>query len=135
MVKSLPAMQVDLGSIPGSGRSPGEGSGYPLQYSFLENSMDMECMCGQQSLVGYSPWGCKELNTTKTSTLLSEQTFPLFVLLLHYFSFISLFWPHCGACGSLVPLPGIKPKPPALEEWGHNHWTTREVPFHPQYSF
>ena len=32
----------DLGSIPGSGRSPGEGEGYPLQYSGLENSMD--CM-------------------------------------------------------------------------------------------
>ena len=30
----------DLGSIPGSGRSPGEGKGYPLQYSGLENSMD-----------------------------------------------------------------------------------------------
>ena len=30
----------DLGSIPGSGRSPGEGNGYPLPYSCLENSMD-----------------------------------------------------------------------------------------------
>ena len=30
----------DLGSIPGFGRSPGEGSGYPLQYSDLENCMD-----------------------------------------------------------------------------------------------
>ena len=30
----------DLCLIPGSGRSPGEGSGYPLQYSCLENSMD-----------------------------------------------------------------------------------------------
>ena len=30
----------DLGSIPGSGRSPGEGIGYPLQYSCLENPMD-----------------------------------------------------------------------------------------------
>ena len=30
----------DLGSIPGWGRSPGEGKGYPLQYSGLENSMD-----------------------------------------------------------------------------------------------
>ena len=30
----------DLGSIPGLGRSPGEGEGYPLQYSGLENSMD-----------------------------------------------------------------------------------------------
>ena len=30
----------DLGSIPGSGRFPGEGNGYPLQYSCLENSMN-----------------------------------------------------------------------------------------------
>ena len=30
----------DRGSIPGSGRSPGEGNGNPLQYSCLENSMD-----------------------------------------------------------------------------------------------
>ena len=30
----------DLGSIAGLGRSPEEGNGYPLQYSFLENSMD-----------------------------------------------------------------------------------------------
>ena len=30
----------DLGSIPGLGRSPGEGKGYPLPYSDLENSMD-----------------------------------------------------------------------------------------------
>ena len=31
---------VDLGLIPGLGRSPGEGKGYPLQYSGLENPMD-----------------------------------------------------------------------------------------------
>ena len=31
---------ADPGWIPGSGRSPGEGIGYPLQYSCLENSMD-----------------------------------------------------------------------------------------------
>ena len=30
----------DLGSIPGLGKSPGEGKGYPFQYSGLENSMD-----------------------------------------------------------------------------------------------
>ena len=29
----------DPGSVPGSGRSPGKGNGYPLQYSCLENSM------------------------------------------------------------------------------------------------
>ena len=40
MVKNLHAMQGDPRSIPGLGRSPGEGRCYPLQYSFLENSMD-----------------------------------------------------------------------------------------------
>ena len=30
----------DVGSVPGSGRSPGEGEGNPLQYSYLENFMD-----------------------------------------------------------------------------------------------
>ena len=34
----------DPGSIPGLGRSPGEGKGYPLQYSGLENSMDRICI-------------------------------------------------------------------------------------------
>ena len=43
MVKNLPAdagAAGDLGSILGLGRSPGDGKGYPLQYSGLENSMD-----------------------------------------------------------------------------------------------
>ena len=40
LVKNPPAMQGDLGSIPGLGRSPGEGKGYPPQYSGLENSLD-----------------------------------------------------------------------------------------------
>ena len=40
--------------IPGSGRSPGEGNGNPLQDSCLENP-----------IVGYSPWGCKESDTTE----------------------------------------------------------------------
>ena len=38
----------DLGSIPGLGRSPGEGKGYPLQYSNLENSMDCVVMGAQR---------------------------------------------------------------------------------------
>ena len=46
----------DLGLIPGLGRSPGEGKGYPLQYSGLENSMD-------------SPWGRRESDTTKQLSL------------------------------------------------------------------
>ena len=40
----------DLGSIPGLGKIPREGKGYPLQYSGLENSMDC-----------YSPWGSKRV--------------------------------------------------------------------------
>ena len=44
MIKNLPAMIKMIknlpGSIRGSGRSPGEGNGNPLQYSCLENSMD-----------------------------------------------------------------------------------------------
>ena len=39
MVKNLPANAGDAGSIPGSGRSPGEGKGYPLQDSCLKNPM------------------------------------------------------------------------------------------------
>ena len=35
----------DLGSIPGSGRFPGEGNGNPLQYSCLENPMDAGAWC------------------------------------------------------------------------------------------
>ena len=43
MVKNLPANAEDVrdeGSIPGSGRSPGEGNGNPHEYSCLENPMD-----------------------------------------------------------------------------------------------
>ena len=42
----------DLGSVPGLGRSPGEGNGNPLQYTCLENSMDR---------VGYSPYGSQRI--------------------------------------------------------------------------
>ena len=57
VVKSPPANAEDIrevGSIPGSGRSPGEGRGNPLQYSCLGNPT------GWRSLVGYSPGGHKE---------------------------------------------------------------------------
>ena len=49
----------DLGSIPGSGRLPGEENGYPLQYC---------CLDGQKNLTGYSPWGHKESDTTELLT-------------------------------------------------------------------
>ena len=53
-VKNLPANAGDMGLVPGSGRSPGEGNGNPLQYSCLGNPMD-------RSLAAYSPWGCKRV--------------------------------------------------------------------------
>ena len=46
----------DPGSIPGLGRSPEEGNGYPLQYSCLENSMGSRAW---QATVHYSPWGAE----------------------------------------------------------------------------
>ena len=42
VVKNLPDNTRDVGLIPGSGISSGEGNGNPLQYSYLENSMDRE---------------------------------------------------------------------------------------------
>ena len=53
----------DLGSIPGLGRYPGEGNGYPLQFSDLENSMDY-------------PWGHKELDTTEKLSLSLDSFLP-----------------------------------------------------------
>ena len=52
----------NLGPIPGLGRSPGEGKGYPLQYSGLENSMD-----------------CMVHGVTKSQTGLSDFTFTLWL--------------------------------------------------------
>ena len=49
----------DLGSSPELGRSPIEGNGNPLQYSYLEKSH------GWRNLVGYSPWGCKASDMTE----------------------------------------------------------------------
>ena len=55
VVKNPPVKPGDLDLIPGSGRSPGEGNGNPLQYSCLEESH------GQRNLGGYSPRGSQEL--------------------------------------------------------------------------
>ena len=49
------------GSIPGLGRSPGEGHGNLVQQSCLENPMD------RGILVGYSPWGRKESDMTEAT--------------------------------------------------------------------
>ena len=54
----------DLGLIPGSGKSPGEGNGNSIQCSFLPGEFH-----GQKSLAGYSPWGRKQSDTTEQLTL------------------------------------------------------------------
>ena len=61
MVKNPPPSTGDMGSIPGSGKSPGGGHGNPLQYSCLEN------LCGQRSLAGLSPWSRKESDVTEAT--------------------------------------------------------------------
>ena len=53
----------NLSSIPGSGRSPGEGNGNPLQHSCLENPMD------RGTWRAYGLWGLKESDTTERLTL------------------------------------------------------------------
>ena len=62
-VKASAYKAGDLGSIPGSGRSPGEGNGNPLQYSCLENPMDG------------GAWQATAHGVTKSRTGLSNFTF------------------------------------------------------------
>ena len=59
MVKNPPAMWETWVQPLGWEDPPGGGHGNPLQYSCLENPH------GLRSLEGYSPWGCKELDTTE----------------------------------------------------------------------
>ena len=62
-VKASASNAGDLGLIPGSGRSPGEGNGNPLQYSCLENPMDGRA------------WWATVRGVTKSQTRLSDFTF------------------------------------------------------------
>ena len=62
-VKASACNAGDLGSIPGSGRYPGEGNGNPLQYSCLENPMDS------------GAWWATVHGVAKSQTRLSELTF------------------------------------------------------------
>ena len=64
MVKNLPANAGDIrdsDSTLGLGKSPGAGNDNSLQYSCLENPIE------RGSLVAYSPWGCKESDTSKVT--------------------------------------------------------------------
>ena len=70
MGKNLLANAGDSGSIPGLGRFPGGGNGQSIPVLLLGKSH------GQRSLVGYSPWGSKELDMTeRLSTFLARFLF------------------------------------------------------------
>ena len=62
VVKNMPANAGDVGSIPGSGRSPGEGRKWQPSPVFSPGEFQ-----GQGSLEGYSLWGRKEWDTTEVA--------------------------------------------------------------------
>ena len=74
----------DLGLIPGSGRSSGEGNGLPTPV-FLPGEVQ-----GQKSLAGHSPWSHKESDTTEQLTL-SLYNIYIYILLYSFFKWIRLY--------------------------------------------
>ena len=88
----------DLSSIPGLGRSPGEGHSNPLQYSCWENPH------GQRSLAGYSPWDREESDTAKHRAQHSPAPDPQRVLPT-----------SGGAAGTLAPAWGRGANPSLLD--------------------
>ena len=89
---AIPAGDVrDTDSIPGSGKSPGEGNDN-LQYSCLENPH------GQRSLEGYSPWGRKELDRTERLLLSQTHAIVFRIARKHCVDILFLVHPHCKHC-------------------------------------
>ena len=87
MVENLPANAGDVGSIPGWGRSPGEGKGKPTPV-FLPGESQ-----GQRSLAGYSPWGHKEseLQQLNTHTHSIQDSYKIvFIVILRFILNLSL---------------------------------------------
>ena len=77
----------DLVSTPGSGRSPGEGNGNPLQYSCLENFMDR------------GAWWVTFHGIAKSQTGLNDYTFPFLPSHPHSYSFNPIFLSHLSFYG------------------------------------
>ena len=112
-----------MGSISGMGRSPGDGSGNPLdplQYSGLGNSMDCVVREVAKSLTRLSDFHFHI--TYSAASGLGHSIWNLHGLMwdLSLWGMDSLIAArrlHCsGACGILVPQPGIEPTPAALQE-------------------
>ena len=95
MVKNLPAISGDtgdVGSIPGRGRSPGEGNGNPLQYSCLENPM------------GGGAWYAVVHGVTKSRTRLSD-----FTLTFHFHALEKEMATHSSVLAWRIPGTGELP--------------------------
>ena len=76
----------DLGSIPGSGRSPGEGNGNPLRYLYLENPMDG------------GAWWAAVYGVAKSRTRLSDFTFTF-----HFHALEKAMAPHSSTLTWRIP--------------------------------
>ena len=70
----------DTGSIPESGRSPGEGNGNPLQYSCLENSMDSPCDCKKSDMTERLALSLSDLDAVFSISFSLSLFFPLISL-------------------------------------------------------
>ena len=79
-----------LGSIPGLERSPEVEHGNPPQYSCLENPH------GHRSLGGYSPWGCKESDTTEQLSTAQHMRNRVFILIKSVMLIMDCGWGRGG---------------------------------------
>ena len=124
---------VDPGLIPEPGRSPGEGNGYPLQYSCLENSMDRGAW-----LAGNSSWGSRESNMTEWLTLCVMYSIYLCTnknvisVQFSYSVMSDCLWPHRlqhtrVPCPS--PTPGAYSNSWLLSSWWHPAISSSVAPF------
>ena len=94
MAKNLPANAGDVGLIPGLGRSPGEGSGNPLQYSFLGNPPDRGAWWAAVHGVSKSQTGRSE--ETPHGVFMKEKRKPRLLTTDH--------WPSCPVIpGPCIP--------------------------------
>ena len=61
------------------------------------------------------PIHCRQMMTATSASILTSVWIILFI--------IYLFWPHCEACGILIPRSGLEPESPAVDAQSLDHWT------------
>ena len=99
-------------------------------YLFLETASVSPCLWSSlttllpRQVEFFPPWPWNTWTFPCCSSTVGREDLFLFV----FWFFGGFFGPCCVTCRILVPWPGIKPGPPAVEAWSPNHWTTREFP-------